>query len=236
MKSYMSIIQNKGRRLSLFSSLLVAAFIFADFEIGIAQNGKDIFKANCSACHSPASNKMTGPGLRGSTTRRSSDWLLSWVKNSGELVKSGDSAAVALVKEYNNIPMPPFALSDADITSVFTYVDELEKTEKDKLAQKAVADSLAALTANTAAPVSTKSTIPWTIIIVIVGTFALLLFLFLSYVNNIMVKAIGRGIPFIDLTEDGFFDKFYAQNRFFVNFIIVVVILAAVKGCCGLLP
>lgn len=236
MTSNKSIIRTSGRRLTLFSLLFVSLFMFVELQTANAQNGKDIFKANCSACHSAASQKMTGPGLRGATTRRSPQWILDWVKNSGELVKNGDSTAVALLKEFNNMPMPPFVLSDAEITSIFTYVDELEKTEKDKLAQKAAADSLAAINASAAPPAAPTSNFPWTKVIFSVGLFALALFLFLNYVNNIMVKAIGRGIPYMDLSEEGFLDNFYKENRLLVNFIVIVVILAAVKGCWTVLP
>ena len=67
-----------------FASFLLAFLLIQS--VGFAQNGKDIFKANCAACHSLGANKLVGPGLEGVNSRRERDWLVSWTENSQKMV------------------------------------------------------------------------------------------------------------------------------------------------------
>lgn len=84
--------------------------------------GEKLYKANCSACHSIGSNKVVGPGLQGISDKRSEEWLIKWIKNSPELIASGDADAVAIFEEYNKMPMPPQALSDDEIRAILAYI------------------------------------------------------------------------------------------------------------------
>jgi len=53
------------------------------------------------------------------------DWLYRWIKNSQELISSGDDQAVAIYEEYNQTAMPAFPqLSDADIDDILAYVEQ----------------------------------------------------------------------------------------------------------------
>jgi len=101
-------------------SLLLQTSLFA-------QNGKDLFKANCAACHSVGTNKMVGPGLGDIDSRRERAWLIDWTKDSQAMVKAGDADAVAIFEEYK-IPMQGFAgtLSDEEINVIFDYVADPE--------------------------------------------------------------------------------------------------------------
>jgi mono/diheme cytochrome c family protein len=107
-----------------FSQFKLIYFFLSFFliqSIGIAQNGKDLFKANCASCHSLGSNKLVGPGLEGVNDKRDREWLLSWTKNSTELIASGDADAQAIFDEYG-FAMPPQNLSDDEINAIFDYV------------------------------------------------------------------------------------------------------------------
>src|SRR6478735_10857405 len=55
--------------------------------------GKALFNTNCAACHK-LDAKMTGPALRGVGDKYDKEWLYKWVKNSSDLIKSGDGKAV----------------------------------------------------------------------------------------------------------------------------------------------
>lgn len=88
-----------------------------------AQNsGEDIFESNCSACHTIGGGRLVGPDLTGVYQIRSNEWLISFIRSSQQLIKSGDSAAIAIYEEYNRIPMPDNRLGDAQILSVIDYI------------------------------------------------------------------------------------------------------------------
>ena len=80
--------------------------------------GKEIFNTNCAACHK-LDAKATGPALRGVGAKYDKSWIYKWVHNSGDLIKSGDAAAVKVYEENNKIQMTPFpSLSEADLSLI----------------------------------------------------------------------------------------------------------------------
>ncbi len=91
---------------------------------GDAAKGKELFNANCAACHK-LDAKMTGPALRGVSGKHSKEWLYTWIKNSSAMIKSGDADAVKIFNEYNKSVMTAFPqLSNADIDNIIAYTDE----------------------------------------------------------------------------------------------------------------
>ncbi len=89
-----------------------------------AVKGKELFNANCAACHK-LDAKMTGPALRGVAQKYEMSWLYKWIRNSTELIKSGDAAAVKISQEYNGAVMTAFPqLSDSDIDNIIAYTSE----------------------------------------------------------------------------------------------------------------
>ena len=49
-------------------------------------------------------------------------WLKSWITSSSELIASGDKDAVALYKEYNNLPMDDYNLSEKEMIDLLDYL------------------------------------------------------------------------------------------------------------------
>ena len=91
---------------------------------GDAAAGKAIFNTNCAACHK-LDAKSTGPALRGVANRRDRAWLGKWIRNSSEMIKSGDPIAVQLFEENNRKIMNAFPqLTDADIDNILAYTSE----------------------------------------------------------------------------------------------------------------
>ena len=91
---------------------------------GDAAKGKDIFNANCAACHK-LDAKATGPALRGVGAKYEKEWIYKWVHNSSDLIKSGDADAVKVFEANNKIPMTGFPqLSEADIDNIIAYTME----------------------------------------------------------------------------------------------------------------
>ncbi|OUD36011.1 c-type cytochrome [Flavobacterium sp. FPG59] len=91
---------------------------------GDAAKGKELFNANCAACHK-LDAKATGPALRGVASKYEMAWLYKWVKNSSDLIKSGDAQAVKVFEENNKSVMTAFPqLSNADIDNIIAYTSE----------------------------------------------------------------------------------------------------------------
>lgn len=82
--------------------------------------GKLAFESKCLACHSVGQGKKLGPDLASVTKRRSDEWLTKWLKSPEKMLET-DADAKAMLKEYNNIPMPNQSLSDAEIRQYIKY-------------------------------------------------------------------------------------------------------------------
>ncbi len=98
-------------------------------DAAIVDAGEALFKDNCAVCHSAGTDVIVGPGLQGVNGRRDQAWLHSWIKNSQALIQSGDAEAVAIYNEYNKQAMPSFNFSDAEITSILTYIEAAAANE-----------------------------------------------------------------------------------------------------------
>lgn len=105
------------------NQMLIAVFFFGFVLADIrAQDGEQLYKTACLVCHTIGGGRLVGPDLKGITEKRSEKWLLSWIKSSQSMVKSGDKDAVAIFKEYNQVPMPDQPMSDGDIRSILAYI------------------------------------------------------------------------------------------------------------------
>lgn len=112
---------------------IIVALLFV-FSVNIfaqdVANGEKLFKANCAACHK-LDKKLVGPALKGVSERRDAEWLKAFIRNSAELIKSGDKDAVAIFEEYNKMPMMAFPqLSDQDIIDIIAYTDGKEPVKE----------------------------------------------------------------------------------------------------------
>jgi nitrite reductase (NO-forming) len=84
--------------------------------------GKQAFESKCLACHSIGEGKKLGPDLAGVTKHRSKEWLTRWLKEPEKMLLT-DEHAKAMLKEYNNIPMPNQNLTDAEVRQFLKYFD-----------------------------------------------------------------------------------------------------------------
>ncbi|WP_338409323.1 c-type cytochrome [uncultured Flavobacterium sp.] len=95
---------------------------------GDAVKGKELFNANCAACHK-LDAKSTGPALRGVADKYDKEWIYKWIHNSAELIKSGDAQAVKVYEENGKVPMTAFPqLSTADIDNILAYTSQVLPT------------------------------------------------------------------------------------------------------------
>ncbi len=107
------------------SYILLAFAIIYFSEFSYAQyQGESIFKKTCIACHTIGSGRLVGPDLKDITDRRSEEWIISFVKSSQSMIKSGDPDAVAIFNKYNQLVMLDQNLTDAQIKDVMNYIKQ----------------------------------------------------------------------------------------------------------------
>jgi glucose/arabinose dehydrogenase/cytochrome c551/c552 len=95
--------------------------------------GQTLFQQKCAACHN-FKQQGIGPNLTGITTEVPAPWLQKFIRNSQELVKSGDKRAVSLFKKYK-VPMPPnMDLNNQDMDAVLSFINTYKKAKPDNTA------------------------------------------------------------------------------------------------------
>ena len=94
----------------------------------LAVQGKAAFESKCLACHSVGQGKRLGPDMVGVTSRRHDDWLMKWL-SAPEKMLATDPVAKALLKEYNNLPMPNQGLSQTEIRQYLAYFHWIDKAK-----------------------------------------------------------------------------------------------------------
>jgi len=108
-----------------FPKLLIFVFsllFFANTQAQDATNGKKLFtEKGCVACHT-LETRLVGPPLKGISDKRDKEWLYSFIRDSQKF-KETDADAKAIIEEFNNIPMPPNDLTDAEIDDILAYTD-----------------------------------------------------------------------------------------------------------------
>ncbi|WP_157447006.1 c-type cytochrome [Cytophaga aurantiaca] len=89
----------------------------------IYTSGKNQFRTYCSSCHS-THQEIYGPMLGSISKKRTEPWLISFIQNSQQVIKSGDPYAKALFEKFNNQVMPTFEkLSKKDIKAILYYLE-----------------------------------------------------------------------------------------------------------------
>ena len=79
----------------------------------------------CIVCHD-LDQKKIGPALRNVTKQRAPEFIMNLLLNSAQMQKE-DPIIKALLKEYNNLPMPDPALNQAKARSVLEYMRSVAK-------------------------------------------------------------------------------------------------------------
>jgi len=127
-----SVKQHSLVKKLLFSSISFILLLSLNLsaQTGDYDKGKQLYNANCAACHR-LDKKLIGPALGNIADTRSNKWLKSWIKDNNALRASGDADAVALFKEFNGMPMMPFPqLSDQDIDDILAYTGGKPKAKE----------------------------------------------------------------------------------------------------------
>lgn len=137
MNVMMKLINHKMKFLAIL--LLILPFLSSS-QLKAQSPGEKLFKTNCAACHRTDDQRLVGPGLKGINQKRTEEWLLKWIKNSQDLIKSGDAEAIAIFEEYNKTPMIAYDMfSDTEIKLILTYLDDINM--QDETATTATAET-----------------------------------------------------------------------------------------------
>ncbi len=192
---------SKLQKLWLLAAFL-PIYLFGQDTTGDAAKGKDLFKANCAACHK-LDGKLVGPPLGGITEKKSAEWLHKWIKNSKALIDAGDKDAIAIFEEYNKVPMLAYdgILSDGDIDNVLAYIADPSKAEAAAPATPAATDTPATATPDTAtasadtpaaAPTAPKGKGSLALVLGIASAALLLIFLAIVFKTNREIKRLAK--------------------------------------------
>lgn len=103
---------------------LIVLNLFLTFLVSLnAQNqGEQLFKQKCTACHTVGGGKLIGPDLANVQSRRTEEWIVKFVQASQSVIKSGDSIAVAVFNQHNKVIMPDQDLTANQIKLILAYI------------------------------------------------------------------------------------------------------------------
>ena len=211
----------------IFFSLAITLTISLNAFSQDAAKGKEIFNANCAACHK-LDAKATGPALRGVAGKYDKEWLYKWIKNSGELIKSGDAQAVKVYEENNKVAMTAFPqLSNEDIDNIIAYTSEPAPVAVAPVAGASVDGNNAA----------NESGVSNNLILGALSLVMLMLVVMLFLVNNMLTKIAGaKGIEIVKKNRSlmVFFNA-YAKNQFLVLVSAILFLLVSAYFAYGYL-
>jgi len=91
-----------------------------DIDVAMAAKGKELYNQMCSACHK-IDVKFIGPSQKGVLDRRSPEWVMNMILNPQEMLEK-NATAIALLKEFNNVPMTNMGLTEEQARSVLEYI------------------------------------------------------------------------------------------------------------------
>ncbi|WP_396141363.1 c-type cytochrome [Flavobacterium sp.] len=211
----------------IFFSLAITLTISLNAFSQDAAKGKEIFNANCAACHK-LDAKSTGPALRGVEAKYDKEWLYKWIKNSGELIKSGDAQAVKVFEENNKVAMTAFPqLSNEDIDNIISYTSEPAPVVATPVPGAPVAGNNSA----------SESGVSNNVILGALSLVMLMLVVMLFLVNNMLTKIAGaKGVEIVKKNRSlmVFFNA-YAKNQFLVLVSAILFLLVSAYFAYGYL-
>jgi len=97
----------------------VKSLEFGELDQAMADEGKKLYDAKCTACHN-IKTKMIGPPQAGVLDRRTPEWVMNMIINPTEMIKK-DPTARHLLKEFNNVPMTEQGVTEEQARKILEY-------------------------------------------------------------------------------------------------------------------
>jgi len=85
----------------------------------MAAKGKEVFNANCTACHK-VDKKFIGPAPKGILERRTPEWIMNMIMDPEGVVKN-DPLARDLLMEFNGSPMANQNITEEEARQMVEY-------------------------------------------------------------------------------------------------------------------
>lgn len=104
-----------GQGIGKFKDITLAAL-----DAKLAEQGKIIFEAKCSACHKTTDQKVVGPGLAGVTKKRKPAWILNMITNPVEMTQKDPAAKELLAEHLTQMTFQD--VSDQDAKALLEYL------------------------------------------------------------------------------------------------------------------
>lgn len=103
----------------------VKKLVLGPIDKKMVEEGKTLYNAQCIVCHDMDQRKI-GPALKNITKQRTPEYLMNLFLNSAQMQKE-DPTMKALLKEYNNMPMPDPGFNQAKARAVVEYLRSVAK-------------------------------------------------------------------------------------------------------------
>jgi mono/diheme cytochrome c family protein len=206
---------NSISRIFKFSLAVLLTFSFQIFAQDVAA-GKALFNANCAACHK-LDAKMTGPALRGVGDKYEIEWLQKWIRNSADLIKSGDERANKIFNEYSKSPMTAFPqLSDDDIANMIAYTMQPKEEPKTDIAS--------VMPDGQSSESGISNDVILGALVLVLGMLVVMLFLVRNVLNKI---ALANGIEVVKKDASMPIWKAFAKNQFLIFVTTIFLLLSS---------
>ena len=103
----------------------VKKLVLGPIDKKMVEEGKTLYNAQCIVCHDMDQRKI-GPAMENITKQRTPEYLMNLLLNSAQMLKE-DPTMKALLKEYNNMPMPDPGFNQAKARAVVEYLRSMAK-------------------------------------------------------------------------------------------------------------
>ena len=97
----------------------VSSIELGELDQAMADEGKEIFEANCTACHK-IDKKFVGPMIKGVMERRSPEWVMNMILNPEEMIQK-DPLAKQVMIESNMAIMANQSLTEDQARKILEY-------------------------------------------------------------------------------------------------------------------
>ncbi len=106
-----------------YTTIIIILGFICTCTYGQSNDGKALFeKYSCQGCHTINKGRLVGPDLANIGDKRSETWLKEFIRSPQTMIQNGDSIAVSLYEEYNNVVMPANNLTSSEMEAILQYI------------------------------------------------------------------------------------------------------------------